>query len=86
MRSDRGYSSAGVELLIAPAVFAVLGYAVGRWWVVILAVATCVGVTVFLVVNNGWYGEGWGDFGLTGPLASRSRSRPTVGRERGPRR
>ncbi len=47
-----------------PLAFAVLGYAVGRWWVVAIAVATCVGVAVFLVANDGWYGSGWGDFGV----------------------
>jgi hypothetical protein len=59
-----GIAGTEVELFVVPVIFAVLGYVVGRWWMVDAAVATCVGVAVFLVVNNGWYGHGWGDFGV----------------------
>ena len=53
-----------MELFIAPVLVAVLGYAVGRWWIVPVAATCCVGVAVLLVANNGWYGHGWGDFGV----------------------
>ncbi len=51
-------------MFLVPLVFVVLGYVIGRWWIVTLAVGTCLGVAVFLVANNGWYGDGWGDFGV----------------------
>ncbi len=53
-----------MELFLVPLIFAILGYVVGRWWMVAMAVVTCVGIAVFLVGNNGWYGHGWGDFGI----------------------
>ena len=53
-----------VEILFVPLAFGVVGYAVGRWWAIALAVATCVGVAAFLLANDGWYGNGWGDFGV----------------------
>lgn len=53
-------------LFLAPVAFALLGFAIGRWWVATAAAATCATIAVFLVVNNGWYGAGWGDGGIAG--------------------
>lgn len=61
----RRVSRTAVELLLAPLVFAVVAYVVGRWWIVALAVAACGGLTIFLIANNGWYGHGWADFGVS---------------------
>lgn len=51
-------------LWAVPAVFLVAGLVIGRWWVVLAAMATWTGLAVYLYVNNGWYGHGWGDFGV----------------------
>lgn len=51
-------------LLILPIGFAILGAAIGRWWVVLAAFLTWLALGAFLVENNGWYGAGWGDFGI----------------------
>jgi hypothetical protein len=53
-----------VLLLILPAAFALAGLAIGRWWVVATALATWIALAVYLYANNGWYGSGWGDFGI----------------------
>ena len=41
-----------------------IGLFVGRWWVLLVPVALWAGIALFLVVNDGWYGAGWGDFGI----------------------
>ena len=46
-------------------VFAVVAYAAGRWWIVAVAVATWSPSPCSSFANNGWYGHGWGDFGVT---------------------
>jgi hypothetical protein len=43
--------------------FGLLGLLLRRWWVVFLAVAIWTGIAIFLRVNNGWYGHGWGEWG-----------------------
>jgi hypothetical protein len=53
-----------VDLLLFPIAFLVIGVAVGRWWVVAAAVGVVGAVAFFLVLNDGWYGAGWGDFGI----------------------
>jgi hypothetical protein len=45
--------------------FGVLGLLFRRWWVVFLAVATWTGIGIFQWVNNGWYGHGWGESGVS---------------------
>jgi hypothetical protein len=51
-------------LLLLPAGFLVAGLVIGRWWVVVAALATWAGLAAFLYENNGWHGAGWGDFGI----------------------
>ena len=41
-----------------------LGFIVGRWWAAIAAALGWTGLAIFLIVNNGWYGAGWGDGGI----------------------
>jgi hypothetical protein len=53
-----------MELLFFPLSFAVAGLLFRRWWVVGLAVATWIGLGIYLRLNNGWYGGGWGDYGI----------------------
>lgn len=54
----------GILLLALPIAFAVAGFVIGRWWVVLGAVATCVGLAIYLYLNDGWFGAGWGDLGI----------------------
>lgn len=51
-------------LLVLPVGFLLAGLLIGRWWVVLSAVGTWIALAVYLYVNNGWYGAGWGDFGI----------------------
>ena len=51
-------------LLAIPVAFVVAGFVIGRWWVVLGAVATWVALAIYLYVNNGWFGAGWGEFGI----------------------
>jgi hypothetical protein len=51
-------------LFVLPAAFLVAGLVIGRWWVVATALVTWIGLAIFLYVNDGWYGAGWGDFGI----------------------
>ena len=53
-----------MALLLVPAAFFVFGLIAGRWWIVPAAIGVWVGIAVFLVVNDGWYGAGWGDVGI----------------------
>lgn len=55
---------ASVVLFLFLLLFLALGAAFGTWWFLIAPVVVSAGVTVFLVVNDGWYGAGWGDFGV----------------------
>jgi hypothetical protein len=51
-------------LLALPIGFGIAGLLVGRWWVVIAAMAGWAILAAFLYFNNGWYGNGWGEFGV----------------------
>ena len=42
----------------------VIGLLGGRWWALLVPVARWAGIALFLVINDGWYGAGWGDFGI----------------------
>jgi hypothetical protein len=53
-----------MALLLFPAAFCMLGLIIGRWWVVLAAVGVWAGIALFLVVNDGWHGAGWGDGGI----------------------
>ena len=48
-------------LLVFFVPFVAMGFVVGRWWVLVPLVAFGIAVVTFLAVNNGIYGEGWGD-------------------------
>ena len=50
-------------LLLLPVAFFLLGLVAGRWWTVLAAIVLWGAIALFLVVNDGWYGAGWGDFG-----------------------
>ncbi len=51
-------------LVVLPAAFVLAGLVIGRWWVVAFGLASRGGLAVFLDVNKGWYGHGWGDGGI----------------------
>jgi len=51
-------------LLWIPVVCGLIGLLVGRWWALVVPVVLWAAITLFLVVNDGWYGAGWGDFGI----------------------
>jgi hypothetical protein len=51
-------------VLLLPIGFAILGALIGRWWVVFAALLTWLALAAFLFANDGWYGAGWGDFGI----------------------
>ena len=51
-------------LLLLPVAFFLLGLVVGRWWTVLAAIGVWAAIALFLVVNDGWHGAGWGDFGV----------------------
>jgi hypothetical protein len=53
-----------MSLLLIPLGFGLAGLLIGRWLVVALAMLTWIGIALFLLVNDGWYGAGWGDFGI----------------------
>jgi hypothetical protein len=53
-----------VSLLILPLCFFLAALLIGRWWVPLAAVAMWIGIAIFLVLNDGWHGAGWGDFGI----------------------
>jgi hypothetical protein len=57
-------------LLILPLGFFIAGLLVGHWAVVFAAVLTWGGIGLYLVINDGWYGSGWGDFGVMFSIAS----------------
>ena len=41
-----------------------IGLFVGRWWAILIPVVLWAGIALFLVINGGWYGAGWGDYGI----------------------
>jgi hypothetical protein len=53
-----------VVLALIPVTFGIAALVIGRGWVVALAAAVWVGIAVFLIANDGWYGHGWGEFGV----------------------
>jgi hypothetical protein len=53
-----------VLLIALPLVFALAGVLIGRWWVVLAALATWTFLAAYLYANDGWFGGGWGDFGI----------------------
>jgi hypothetical protein len=55
---------ASVELLLIPLAFLILGLAVGRWWFTVVPILFWVALGGFLLINNGWHGAGWGEFGV----------------------
>jgi hypothetical protein len=44
--------------------FALAGFLIARWWLLVALVTSWVAIGVFLIANNGWYGHGWGEFGI----------------------
>ncbi len=42
----------------------VVGLLVGTWRALLLPVVLWTGIGAFLIINDGWYGAGWGDFGI----------------------
>ncbi|MGI8726896.1 MAG: hypothetical protein ACR2K6_04365 [Solirubrobacterales bacterium] len=44
--------------------FAVIGFVWSTWKAPLVVAATLALVAVFLVINDGWYGAGWGEFGI----------------------
>ena len=52
------------DLLWIAAIFGLVGLFIGRWWSVGVPVVGWLGIAAFLVLNNGWYGHGWGDYGI----------------------
>jgi hypothetical protein len=42
----------------------VVGFLVGRWWLLLALGVTFLAIAIFLLVNDGWHGAGWGDFGI----------------------
>lgn len=48
--------------------FAVIGFVWSTWKAPLVVVATLGSIAVFLVINDGWYGAGWGEFGVQGNL------------------
>jgi len=53
-----------VGLLLIVLGSAVAGFAIGRWIGLLVPLGVWCGIAIFLVLNNGWYGAGWGDFGI----------------------
>jgi thiol:disulfide interchange protein len=53
-----------VGLLLIAIAFSLAALLIGRWWVPILALATWLGLAIFLLANDGWHGAGWGEFGV----------------------
>lgn len=53
-----------MELLLVPIGLFFLAAAVGRWWIVPVAAVGIGALAIFLVVNKGWHGNGWSDFGV----------------------
>lgn len=49
---------------LLPLVSLALGLILGRWFVIVLPALIWFAAVVFLKLNNGWHGFGWGDFGI----------------------
>lgn len=52
------------ELLLIVVSCGVAGFLIGRWRALLVPVVLWGGLLLFVVINDGWYGEGWGDFGV----------------------
>jgi hypothetical protein len=52
-----------IGFLWIPAAFLLLGLVVARWWFVALAAVCWISLSAFLVINEGWYGNGLGEGG-----------------------
>ena len=44
--------------------FFAVGFWARRWTFVASTVMLCLAIAAFLWLNDGWYGAGWGDFGV----------------------
>jgi hypothetical protein len=53
-----------VELLLIALGCAVAGVAIGRWIGLLVPAVIWTVIATFLLLNNGWHGAGWGDFGI----------------------
>ena len=53
-----------MELLWIVVACGLVGLLIGRWWALLVPVVLWAGIALFLLVNDGWYGAGWGDFGI----------------------
>ena len=42
----------------------IVGLLIGRWRAILVPIVLWAGIAIFLVLNDGWYGDGWGDFGV----------------------
>jgi len=57
--------SAYLASVLGSALCIVLGWFTGSWkWLFAILVVVS-GAAIFVIVNDGWYGHGWGDFGVT---------------------
>ncbi len=45
---------------------AAAGFAVGGWNALLFPAVVWIAIALFLVLNDGWYGSGWGDGGVIG--------------------
>ena len=53
-----------MEVLAIAVACGLLGLLAGRRWVLGVVIALWAGIAVFLVLNDGWEGNGWGDGGV----------------------
>jgi hypothetical protein len=53
-----------VSLLGVAVACGLVGLLVGQWWAIIVPVVVWSANALFLVINGGWHGAGWGDFGI----------------------
>lgn len=53
-----------MALLWIAAACGVVGLVVGRWKALAVPLVVWCGLAVFLVLNDGWYGNGWGEYGV----------------------
>ena len=51
-------------LVLSLAVPLVAGYVIGRWRFLLVVLGIWLGIAIFLRENSGWYGAGWGAFGV----------------------
>lgn len=55
---------AGKYWWVLPLALFTLAWIVGRWWVALVPGAIWTAAAVYLTLNDGWYGNGWGDGGV----------------------